>query len=60
MEDALAVLNNFEGNCHDVLLVLDEMYDKFMEQMTKDIEALGERRMVRLIHQNHYKRVKNM
>merc|ERR1712232_1040895 len=35
-------------------------YDRFMAQMTKEIEALAEKRMVRLIHQNHYRRVKNM
>jgi hypothetical protein len=46
--------------CHDILFVLDAVYDRFVEEMTKAIEALGEGRMRRLIHQNHYRRVKNM
>jgi aldehyde dehydrogenase (NAD+) len=46
--------------CHDILFVSDGMYDRFMAQMTKGIEGLGERRMVNLIHQGHYKRVKAM
>jgi len=36
------------------------MYDKVIQQMTKAIEDLGERRMVRLIHAKHYERVKQM
>jgi len=46
--------------CHDILLVLDGMFEKFMDQMSRGIAALGERRMVRLIHRKHYQRVKHM
>lgn len=46
--------------CHDILLVLDSMFDRFMDELKKGIEALGEGRMVRLIHANHYQRVKKM
>eukprot|EP00929_Paragymnodinium_shiwhaense_P096912 TRINITY_DN5864_c0_g1_i1.p1 TRINITY_DN5864_c0_g1~~TRINITY_DN5864_c0_g1_i1.p1 ORF type:complete len:544 (-),score=105.21 TRINITY_DN5864_c0_g1_i1:452-2083(-) len=46
--------------CHDIVYVLDSMYDKFMKMMEGGIEALGEKRMVRIIHKKHYERVKKM
>eukprot|EP00928_Gymnodinium_smaydae_P036477 TRINITY_DN25491_c0_g4_i1.p1 TRINITY_DN25491_c0_g4~~TRINITY_DN25491_c0_g4_i1.p1 ORF type:complete len:496 (+),score=78.88 TRINITY_DN25491_c0_g4_i1:57-1490(+) len=46
--------------CHDILFVVDDMFQKFVDQMSKHIEALGDRRMVRLIHDKHYRRVKGM
>jgi len=46
--------------CHDVVLVLDAMWDKFMSALEGGITALGEKRMVRMIHKKHYERVKNM
>lgn len=46
--------------CHDLLLVHTNMYDKFMTSLKAGIEALGEKRMVRMIHAKHYDRVKKM
>lgn len=46
--------------CHDIILVLDSMWDKFMPALQAGVEALGEKRMVRMIHAKHYERVKNM
>lgn len=46
--------------CHDIILIHDTMWDKFMGAMKAGIEALGEKRMVRMIHAKHYERLKNM
>lgn len=46
--------------CHDVCLVVDGMWDRFLEKLKAGVEGLGDKRMVRLIHDKHYKRVKNM
>jgi len=46
--------------CHDYCLVVEGMWERFVAKITKAIEALGERRSVRLIHQKHYDRVKAM
>merc|ERR1719311_1662003 len=37
--------------CHDYLLVLESMSDRFLKELQSQIEALGERRFVRLIHE---------
>merc|ERR1712194_457850 len=61
IREVVTTKQNFSGEfcqCHDVLLVLDSMYDKVVAAMKKSIEDLGDRRMVRLIHQKHYQRVK--
>jgi len=44
--------------CHDLLLVSTPMWDRFMAKLQEGIEALGEKRMVRLIHKRHYDRTK--
>lgn len=62
MRELVATKQYFSGEfcqCHDVLFVLDSMYDNVVAAMKKGIEDLGERRMVRLIHTNHYRRVKH-
>merc|ERR1711990_209138 len=46
--------------CHDVVLVVDSMWDKFMAALEAGITGLGERRMVRMIHAKHFARVKQM
>lgn len=46
--------------CHDILLVMEEVFERFMQELKKGIEGLGEGRMVRLIHAKHYQRVKKM
>jgi len=46
--------------CHDYCLILSSMWDRFMAALEKEVEALGDRRMVRLIHEKHYTRVKSM
>merc|ERR1719265_3055536 len=46
--------------CHDLLLVLDTMWDKFMTALQAGVEALGDKRMVRMIHKKHFDRVKKM
>jgi len=46
--------------CHDYILVLDSMWDKFTQALGKAIEELGDRRYIRLIHERHYSKVKKM
>lgn len=46
--------------CHDVLLVVDSMWDRFMAALEAGIAGLGEQRMVRIIHAKHFARVKHM
>lgn len=46
--------------CHDIILVHDCMWDKFTAALKAGIEALGDKRMVRMIHAKHYERVKRM
>jgi len=46
--------------CHDLLLVVDPMWDRFLAALEAEIQSLGEDRMVRLIHGRHYQRVKHM
>jgi len=46
--------------CHDVILVMDSMWDTFMEKFEAGITALGEGRNVRMIHERQFKRVKHM
>lgn len=46
--------------CHDIVFVLDSMYDNFMKKMEGGIQALGDKRNVRMIHKKHYDRVKKM
>ena len=46
--------------CHDYCLVLDSMWDRFVDALRAAIEALGEKRIVRLIHRRHYERLKAM
>lgn len=61
VREVVSTKQSFSGEfcqCHDVLLVLDSMYDKVVAAMKKGIEDLGDRRLVRLIHQKHYQRVK--
>lgn len=46
--------------CHDIILVHTAMWDRFMSALKGGIEALGDKRMVRMIHAKHYERVKKM
>merc|ERR1711998_363899 len=46
--------------CHDVLLVVDSMWDKFVQALEAGITGLGDRRMVRTIHGGQFSRVKRM
>merc|ERR1711871_20558 len=46
--------------CHDVLLVVDSMWDKFVQALEAGITGLGDRRMVRTIHSGQFSRVKRM
>jgi len=46
--------------CHDYILVIDSMWQRFTQGLSDAIEALGDKRYVRLIHERHYKRVKQM
>lgn len=46
--------------CHDSILVLDGMWDRFMEAFGRAIEELGEKRAVRMHDERHYHRVKRM
>jgi aldehyde dehydrogenase (NAD+) len=46
--------------CHDLCLVVESMWDRFLEALRAEIESLGERRMVHLIHERQYMRVKLM
>jgi aldehyde dehydrogenase (NAD+) len=45
---------------HDFCLIVESMWDRFLAKLKSEIEALGERRMVRLIHKKHHSRVKHM
>jgi aldehyde dehydrogenase (NAD+) len=46
--------------CHDIFLVVDSMWDKFTAALGEAVEALGDKRFVRMIHERHYTRVKRM
>jgi len=46
--------------CHDIILVHADMWSRFTEALKAGIEALGEKRMVDMIHAKHYERVKKM
>jgi aldehyde dehydrogenase (NAD+) len=46
--------------CHDYLLVIDSLWERFTKALGAAVEALGEKRHVRLIHARHYQRVKHM
>jgi len=46
--------------CHDYILVVESMWDKFTKALGESVEALGEKRFVRMIHERHYTRVKRM
>lgn len=46
--------------CHDYLLVVEPMWEKFTKALDEAIQDLGERRLVRIIHERHYKRVRRM
>merc|ERR1712086_762720 len=42
--------------CHDTLLVVDSMWDRFTAALEAAVTALGERRNVRMIHAKHFER----
>jgi len=46
--------------CHDYILVVESMWEKFTMALGEAVEALGEKRLVRMIHERHYRRVKDM
>lgn len=46
--------------CHDTLLVVDSMWDRFTAALEAAVTALGDRRNVRMIHAKHFERVKAM
>jgi len=46
--------------CHDTLLVVSDMWDRFTIALEAAVTALGDRRNVRMIHANHFARVKAM
>jgi aldehyde dehydrogenase (NAD+) len=46
--------------CHDIIFVMDSMWDKFVALLESSVKALGDRRMVRLIHKKQFDRVKEM
>jgi aldehyde dehydrogenase (NAD+) len=46
--------------CHDIIFVVDSMWERFTESLGASVQGLGERRMVRLIHAKQFARVKDM
>uniref|UniRef100_A0A7S2GK63 Aldehyde dehydrogenase n=1 Tax=Octactis speculum TaxID=3111310 RepID=A0A7S2GK63_9STRA len=46
--------------CHDIVLVMDSMWDKFIAALEAGIAALKERRMARLVNARQFERVKRM
>lgn len=44
--------------CHDYVLVVDAMWERFTQALGDAISALGEKRNVRMINARHYGRVK--